>query len=99
MEEEAMTHYCENTAWLAADNVVDARLIIDVNRESMGEDMFWAIRGGRGSSFGVILAWKVHLVDVPKTVTVFSIFRSTKATELVHRWHYAAPQADKYLYI
>ncbi|KAL6549157.1 hypothetical protein OROHE_009002 [Orobanche hederae] len=34
----------------------------------MGEGLFWAIRGGGGASFGVILAWKVELVDVPEKV-------------------------------
>ncbi|CAI0545816.1 unnamed protein product [Linum tenue] len=60
---------------LAADRVMDARMV-DANgeimdRNSMGEDLFWAIRGGGGASFGVILAWKVELVPVPEIVTIF----------------------------
>ncbi|TKY49890.1 Tetrahydrocannabinolic acid synthase [Spatholobus suberectus] len=90
---------------LAADHVVDAYLI-DANgkihdRKSMGEDVFWAIRGGSATSFGVILAWKIRLVRVPPIVTGFNIHSTLEegATNLIHRWQYIAPELHEDLVI
>ncbi|KAJ6950871.1 berberine bridge enzyme-like 1 isoform X1 [Populus alba x Populus x berolinensis] len=90
---------------LSVDNVVDAE-IVDVNgklldRKAMGEDLFWAIRGGGGGSFGVIISYKIKLVSVPETVTVFRAERTLEqnATDVVYKWQLVAPQTSNDLFM
>ncbi|KAF5196959.1 Berberine bridge enzyme-like, partial [Thalictrum thalictroides] len=90
---------------LAADHIVDARLVnVDgkiLDRKSMGEDLFWAIRGGGGASFGVVLSYKINLVHVPPVVTVFTFNKNLEegATALVERWQYVADKLPQDLVI
>ncbi|XP_027367915.1 reticuline oxidase-like [Abrus precatorius] len=91
---------------LAADNVVDA-LLVDAggqlfDRESMGEDVFWAIRGGGGGLWGIIYAWKIKVLKVPQIVTSFVVSRTgTKShvAKLVHKWEYVAPNLEDDFYL
>ncbi|CDP08088.1 unnamed protein product [Coffea canephora] len=90
---------------LAADNVIDAKIVnaegTILDRKSMGQDLFWAIRGGGGASFGVILAYRLQLVSVPSTVTVFRVNRTLEqnASKLVHQWQQIGYRLDRDLFI
>ncbi|KAC9670490.1 hypothetical protein E3N88_45425 [Mikania micrantha] len=86
---------------LGADHALDIRFV-DVNgnildRKSMGEDLFWALRGGGGGSFGIILAWKVGLVPVPEIVTVFrkNVTLEQNGTDIFYKYQYVAPRIDR----
>ncbi|PKI50063.1 hypothetical protein CRG98_029563, partial [Punica granatum] len=90
---------------LGADHVLDATIVDSkgriLNRAAMGEDFFWAIRGGGGGSFGIILAWRIKLVKVPETVTVFTVTKtlSQGGNKLLQRWHEVAPTLEDDLFI
>ncbi|KAL4589077.1 hypothetical protein LXL04_001979 [Taraxacum kok-saghyz] len=87
------------------DHVVDVRFIDAsgniLDRESMGEDLFWAIRGGGVSSFGIVLAWKIGLVAVPEKVTYFSLNKTLEdgVTEIFYKYQTVAPAIDENLLI
>ena len=89
----------------SVDNVVDAQIVDArgrlLNRRTMGEDLFWAVRGGGGGSFGVVLAYKIKLVRVPEKVTVFQVGRTLEqnATDIVYNWQHVAPSIDNDLFI
>ncbi|KAI4356060.1 hypothetical protein L6164_000112 [Bauhinia variegata] len=90
---------------LSVDNIIDAQLI-DANgrihdRKSMGEDVFWAICGGGGASFGVILSWKIKLVPVPPQVSIFKVTKTIEegARDVVYQWQLVATKLPEDLYI
>ncbi|TVU01291.1 hypothetical protein EJB05_53254, partial [Eragrostis curvula] len=82
---------------LSIDNIVDAKLVNAngdlLDRMAMGENLFWAIRGGSGESFGIVVSWKVSLVKVPSKVTVFNIAKKLDqgTIEILTKWQDVAP--------
>ncbi|QCD84283.1 CO dehydrogenase flavoprotein-like [Vigna unguiculata] len=90
---------------LSVDNIIDAKMV-DVNgnildRKTMGEDQFWAIRGGGGGSFGVVLSWKIKLVSVTPKVTVFKVRKTLEdgARDLVYKWQLIATKLHEDIFI
>ncbi|KFK28676.1 hypothetical protein AALP_AA7G032100 [Arabis alpina] len=90
---------------ISVDHVNDAQLVDSsgkiLNRVSMGEDLFWAIRGGDGASFGVILAWNINLVEIPETLTVFKVNKTLEqgVTDVLYKWQLVSSKLPEELFL
>ncbi|KAG0453815.1 hypothetical protein HPP92_025119 [Vanilla planifolia] len=91
---------------LAADHVVDAVIVTPdgrvLDRGGMGEDLFWAIRGGGGGTWGAVYDWKVRLQAVPHRVAAFIVNRSGSnrhIAELIEAWQWVAPDLPDEFYL
>jgi len=92
---------------LTIDNLVDAKIVDAkgnlLDKKGMGEDLFWAIRGGGGGSFGVIVSFTIKLVPVPEKVTVFRVEKTLEtkvsAADLLVQWQKVAPTTDNRLFM
>lgn len=88
---------------LSVDHVIDATIVDAkgriLNRTTMGEDLFWAIRGGGGASFAVIISFTMNLVTVPETVTTFNILRFNNITDLVYKYQFLMKDIDQNLFL
>ncbi|KZV48462.1 cannabidiolic acid synthase-like 2 [Dorcoceras hygrometricum] len=67
----------------------------------MGDDLFWAIRGGGEASFGIQIAWKIKLVRVPPVVTVFTVHKNLdqQGIQFVSIWQNVASKLAQHLFI
>ncbi|KAK3121074.1 hypothetical protein QOZ80_8BG0645640 [Eleusine coracana subsp. coracana] len=98
---------------LAADNVVDAVVVAAdgrvLDRAGMGEDVFWAVRGGGGGGWAAVYAWQVRLNPVPPRVTAFVVNRAAppaggpgsveQVARLVSTWQHVAPWLPDAFYL
>jgi FAD/FMN-containing dehydrogenase len=57
-------------------------------------DLFWALLGSGGGSFGIVVGFTLQLVDVPDNVTLFHSRESmdVKDTSAFFAWAHSAPR-------
>lgn len=80
---------------LALDNLIAAEVVLADGRivtaeHGREEELFWALRGGRGN-FGVVTAMRIRLHDLPNVVSGMLVFPFSEAKSVLRRYADVAP--------
>ncbi|MCX5399889.1 FAD-binding oxidoreductase [Streptomyces sp. NBC_00102] len=76
---------------IGSDRVVAARVVLADGREvrvsaTEHPDLFWAVRGGGGGVFGIVVEFEVEPIDAPTMVYYNTMWPWEKALEVVTEW-------------
>lgn len=90
-------------AWgLTCDQVVGMEIVtadgnlrtVDANHDP---DLFWALRGGGGGSFGAVTAFTMKVRPAPTVITYYLDWPAARATDVVAAWQPWVSAADSRL--
>ncbi|CAA0827579.1 FAD-binding Berberine family protein [Striga hermonthica] len=91
---------------LGIDSAIDARIVmadgtVVASVAHSDPDLFWALKGGGGGNFGIILAWRLKLVQVPGKVTGITAARvlDNNGIKTLDKWQKKAYRIDRNLFI
>ncbi|KAK5987508.1 FAD-linked oxidoreductase pytB [Cladobotryum mycophilum] len=88
---------------LGVDHVLAARVVLADGKvvtasPQENPDLFWAIRGGGGGTFGIVVEWTLKLSAFPRSAMILINWKEPNTTvQVANRWHAWAPYADKTL--
>ncbi|GFF31211.1 FAD binding domain protein [Aspergillus udagawae] len=86
---------------MGADNIIEAKVVtpagdIVIANACQHEDLFWAIRGGGGGTYGVIVSVTVRAHRMPM-LTMINLMLSARNTTTEHEWYRLVAKAHRYL--
>lgn len=59
-------------------------------------DLFWALRGGVGSNFGIITEITYKIIEVPSIITYSITWKWDQATDVLNQWLQTSPNRPYY---
>lgn len=66
--------------------------------EKQNSDLYWALRGGQGSNFGIVLKMTFNIIHVYKTITYaasFGKWNAKKSSAILAYWQKSAPRKNE----
>ncbi|KAI2907944.1 CAZyme family AA7 [Aspergillus niger] len=89
------------TYGMGADNIIEAEIVTPAGdlvtaNSCQHEDLFWAIRGGGGGTYGVIVSVTVKAYPMP-LVTMVNLSLTAKNTTSEHEWYRLVAKSHSYL--